>query len=405
VLTNDLLRVRRSSGNLVPRYLRGKVRKRVLPATEQLVEVLASSEGRRREALTLELDSLEHHPSDRVVMQGLRKLALDRCDFDLEDGIDPIEVRRRLFHGAAARRRELGARDEFDRDAALDDAAAALECERSVVEDRLFADLKQNERLVRVKSMNAQALLQRYDVALAQGILLRATRVDIALQNESPGRVRQLFRDARFHGLLHRVQRVDEGSYLIELDGPLSLFSAVQKYGFKLALFLPSLLRCKTWQLRAEVLWGKQREASSFELSPRDELVPYDKPMTGVAPELAKFLEGFRKLKSKWTIDSNEHIFALPGEVVCIPDFVFTNSETGEEVFLEAFGFWSRAAVWQRIETIERGFPSRIILALGKQLRVSEEALSSEQADQANLYVYKTKMRPKAVLERLEAGS
>ena len=93
-------------------------------------------------------------------------------------------------------------------------------------------------------------------------------------------------------------------------------------------------------------------------------------------------------------------LFALPGEAVCVPDLVFTNDATGEEVFLEAFGFWSRQAVWQRLETIERGFPSPIILAVGKQLRVSEAAL--EDRTSADLYVYRTTMRPKAILERLE---
>ena len=94
-------------------------------------------------------------------------------------------------------------------------------------------------------------------------------------------------------------------------------------------------------------------------------------------------------------------IIALPGEAVCVPDLSFTNDDTGEEVFLEAFGFWSRGAVWQRIETLARGFPSRIILAIGKHLRVSEELLDEDDAGQ--LYVYKQTMRPKAILERLDA--
>jgi predicted nuclease of restriction endonuclease-like RecB superfamily len=267
--------------------------------------------------------------------------------------------------------------------------------------ERLFADLRANERLVEMKKLSSQALLDRYDVALAQGVLLRAIRVQIALDGEDPGKVRQLFRAARFHGLMHRVRQLDEHRYLIELDGPFSIFSAVQKYGIKLAMFLPALLRCTRWRLRADIAWGKAKTEAVFELGPDDGLVPYDRSVSGVAPALAELIEGFRKLDCAWSVEANEHIFALPGEVVCVPDLVFSNAETGEQVFLEAFGFWSRTAVWQRIETLQSGFPSRILLAVGKQLRVSEEALGDDTPGE--LYVYKTSMRPKEILRRLES--
>jgi hypothetical protein len=89
--------------------------------------------------------------------------------------------------------------------------------------------------------------------------------------------------------------------------------------------------------------------------------------------------------------------------VVCIPDLVFTSKETGEEVFLEAFGFWSRAAVWKRVELLRKGFPARILLAVGKQLRVSEEVLADEDAGE--IYVYKRTISPREVLERLTRGA
>ena len=34
--------------------------------------------------------------------------------------------------------------------------------------------------------------------------------------------------------------------YTLQIDGPLSLFSATNKYGLQMALFLPSLLACAT---------------------------------------------------------------------------------------------------------------------------------------------------------------
>lgn len=403
MLTSELLRVRRSKGALEPRYLTAKLIPGLLPVAEQMVAALAGRRGERREVIEDALEAVDCRPSDRLVVQGLRKLLFDRCDFACSDGADPETLRRETFIRAAAARRELGARDALDRDAVLASVAEVFDTGPALIEDRLFADLRQNEVLVAVKPLDARALIERYNVALAQGVLMRATRVLVALDGEEPGRVRQLFRAARFHGLLHRVRDEGEGRYLVELDGPFSLFSAVQKYGLKLAMFLPAVLRCRRWRLRADVLWGKRKEPLLFELGPEAGLVPHDRRVSGIAPELAKFVEGFQSLESPWELVENDEIIAIPGEAVCVPDLRFTHRDTGEVVYLEAFGFWSRQAVWQRIETIEQGFPGRIILAVGKQLRVSEEVLSEDDAGQ--LYVYGASMRPKAVLERLDAGS
>jgi hypothetical protein len=56
--------------------------------------------------------------------------------------------------------------------------------------------------------------------------------------------------------------------------------------------------------------------------------------------------------------------------------------------------------VWQRVETVRRGVPGKLILAVGKQLRVSEEVLDESEA--AEIYVYRTSMQAKTILERLE---
>ena len=62
--------------------------------------------------------------------------------------------------------------------------------------------------------------------------------------------------------------------------------------------------------------------------------------------------------------------------------------------------------MWQRIETFSRresvsgALPPRVILAVGKQLRVSEELL--DDSDAGELYVYKKTMSARALLKRLE---
>ena len=84
-----------------------------------------------------------------------------------------------------------------------------------------------------------------------------------------------------------------------------------------------------------------------------------------------------------------------------MPDLVFTRRDTGEVLYMEALGFWSREAVWKRIELAEAGLTSPVLFAAPAKLRVSEAAL--DEAVPSALYVYKGKMRVSAVRERLDA--
>ena len=67
-----------------------------------------------------------------------------------------------------------------------------------------------------------------------------------------PAGYRHLFRSLKFHRLLHRIAKIPEGGYLVEIDGPASLFSSTTKYGLQLALVLPALRACDAWALDAE---------------------------------------------------------------------------------------------------------------------------------------------------------
>lgn len=401
MLTSELVRVRRQGRSVVPRFLSGPEHARLGAVADALIATLVAAIGSCRVDLMLSLSTVEHAPRDRPIVQGLIKLLLDRAEFLTPDGDSPTELRDVVFRIAAEERKGLGPTERFDRSRSLALASERLGITTERIEAQLFADLHNNERIVSFRATTAERLLQRYNVALAQGVLLRARSVEVSLTGEEPGRVRQLFRAARFHGLLHRVH-AHAGGYRIELDGPLSLFTSVQRYGLSLALFLPAVLRCRSWSIAADVAWGKERMPLRFELSPAQRLVPHGRPIEGVAPDLERFIDGFRELGSSWDVAVADEIIALPGEAAIVPDLDFTNRTTGERVWLEAFGYWSRAAVWQRIETIRRGFPGRIVLAVGKHLRVSEELLDESEAGE--LYVYRTSLQPKAVLERLDAS-
>ncbi len=404
MLTTDLVRIRKKDGKITPQYLRGPAIERLLPIVGYYGETFAGMIGAARDDLDAALDAADVAARDRVAALGLRKVLEDRAEFETAEGIDPEALRRELFADAALAHKSLELRDQFDRDAVLAATAARLGMTVEALEKGLYSDLRGSEILQSFRPLPAEGVIERYNLGLAQAILIRATRVTVRLEGEEVARYRDIFRAARFHQLLHTVHGDPTAGYTIELDGPFSLFDAVQRYGVRLALFLPSVLACASFQVEAEVLWGKEREKLTFAIDPSHGLsVAGAREPAGVAPDLELFCEAFRRLESPWSVAPNDRIFALPGEVVCVPDLVFASKETGEEVFLEAFGFWSRAAVWKRVELLRKGFPARILLAVGKQLRVSEEVLGDEDAGE--LYVYKRTISPREVLERLGRGA
>src|SRR5262249_21024850 len=152
----------------------------------------------------------------------------------------PDEVRDAVFLAAARQRQATleQLRQTFARADILQAVATQMNTDVAQVEANLFADLKSEQRLTQFKDTTPERLLERYNVALAQANLLRSSGVEIVIKGETPQRYRQIFRQIKFHRLICEVEPVKGGAYRLKLDGPLSLFSATQKYGLQLALFL-----------------------------------------------------------------------------------------------------------------------------------------------------------------------
>jgi predicted nuclease of restriction endonuclease-like RecB superfamily len=380
VLTGKMIRVRYSRDRIIPCYL---------PAhdaawhedAERLLEIFRRAEQRTRGELEEEVRDAFGDAPDQLVHQGLAKLLLDRCEFEVASARPPEEIRNAVFQTAAATRAKAKTRVEtiaaprFHRDAVLEEAGAQLGMAPEAVVHGLFADLKSEQRLVRFKDLTAERLLQRYNVALAQAVVLRAVGVQVYLRGEPPQRYRQLLRLLKFHRLMCEVEATGPDAYCLRLDGPLSLFSATHKYGLQLALFLPAVLQCRDFEMHAELGWGPQRRPKVFKLTPRDGLVSHA-PDTGmyVPPELAMFAELFRRKINDW--DISEEVDLLPlGSSFWVPDYQLVHRATGRVVYLEVLGFWRRASVQRHLERLRQHARGPFLLAVSDQLRVEDAEL------------------------------
>ena len=402
MLTTDLVRVRRRAGRIETPPLRAAEKERLLVVAERYVAAARAAVGGTRAAFETACDDVSHHPTDYRLVRGLRKLVEDRCEFEVRDDLDPPALRRTVFGRAAAARRALGDADDFDPDPVVAAAAADLGLAAPDVRNALFADLKENHVLARFDAIGGPALVAAYETAQKQAVLLRAVRVVVTLQRPEPRGLRLFFRRLKFHRLLYLATRLPEGACRIEIDGPFSLFRSVTTYGLQLALLLPILDACgPAWELDADVLWGSQRQPATYHLEGEPAAHPVRED-AGLPDEVARLRNRFREMETPWAVEVARALLDLPGIGLCVPDLVFTHRDTGRRVYFEALGYWSREAVWRRVDLVEAGLPHPIVFAVSSRLRVSEEVLDGELP--GRLYVYKGAIGARAVEERLDAS-
>ena len=376
MLTGKMVRVRFARDNIVPQYL-AVDDPQWLQVVEQLLGIFRSSNGSTRCQLEEEIDDLFGALPQPQVHQGLAKLLEDRCEFEVQSDLPPEEVREAVFMAAARTRQALLEQigTTFSRHEVLEAVARQMKTEPAKVEASLFADLKSEQRLTQFSDTTPDRLLQRYNVALAQAILLRSTGVDIVIRGETPALYRQLLRQVKFRRLICDVEMVKANAYRLHLDGPLSLFSATQKYGLQLALFLPTLLLCADFDLNAKLRWGTERKAKVFQLSPKDGLVSHQAE-TGayVPPEVPMFVEMFQKKIADWEIREEAEIIPL-GKIFWVPDYRLVHRATGQCVMLDILGFWRRSSVERHLQLLRENADRPFIIALSDQLNIEEADL------------------------------
>jgi predicted nuclease of restriction endonuclease-like RecB superfamily len=378
MLVGKMVRVRYARDRIIANYL--DMRDPGWRETaEQLLDLFRAQVGGTRGELEDELRERFGDDPSQLVHQGLAKLLEDRCEFEVDASLPPEQIRASVFRLAAQERQSSHQAEvfTFNRQAVLERAAKELAITADQVDQGLFADLKSQQRLIHFQDLTSDRLLQRYNVALAQAILLRATGVHVTVRGEPPQRYRQLLRQVKFHRLVCEAEKLGQDSFALHLDGPLSLFSATHKYGLQLALFLPAVLLCRDFDLRAELRWGSQKKPRYFLLGPRDGLVSHlaDTGMY-VPPELNMFARLFAERVTDWELSEETEIYPL-GTGFWVPDFRLRHRPTGKTVLLEVLGFWRRSSAEKHLQRLRQHVTEPFLLAVSDQLHIDEAELDN----------------------------
>ncbi|HZT57049.1 MAG TPA: DUF790 family protein [Pyrinomonadaceae bacterium] len=389
MLTADLAMSWQRGEQIRPRYIDADDGE-YLRAAADLTALFAEHEGARRATLEESLADYVGTGTDYKILRGLIKLLTDRCEFETSAPADPTEIRRALFLKARAMH-PLTSEDA--RAQVVAESARELACEAEALDESLYADLPENQNLTVFETISPRELLDLYNVAQAQALLYRAVEMRLWLEPQTAEGYRELFGAIKAYNLIHTVKGNSRDGYEVRLDGPASIFQRSQKYGIQMAVFLPALLLCKGWRMRAEIQAARGR-AAFFELSSEQTRLRshYLDADAYENPVIEKLAATWGKAGSQWTLEPSGEVIDL-GDSAFIPDFVLRNPP-GARVFLEVLGFWTPEHLRERLLEFDHARIKNFVLAAWDELRGSRDPLTNVPP---NTIVFKRSLDPSVV--------
>lgn len=438
MLTADLARSRTRDGEVHPLFIDiSDERYRETAAT--LIALFEDHLGEAKGELDDAIDELTVADTDYKIVQGLAKLLRDECEFEQQAAANPREIRKRLFERAndrypIVRQPTLGEdtqKLEIYSTVADEFGISLEECYRG-----MYADLEDNKRLVRFGDQSivedadesestattkltgnskqtydqheqtVDWLLARYNLALAQAVLYDAPKMYIRVWDNFG----TVFSYMKLFGLMHRIYPIDEdgtrvastdlaAGYEVELDGPVSLFRKSQKYGIRMANFLPALPLCDRWEMRAEILdEGSAGDTKQFTLDHTDGLGSHYSTGQRFDSDVERTLaRKWERATTEWDLQREDDVFDLGSEVM-IPDFAIEHPD-GRRAIMEIIGFWTPEYLTSKLAKIRQIEADNFVLAVSERLDCSDEDFG-DSADR--VLWFKTGMHVYDVVELAE---
>jgi hypothetical protein len=373
-----------------------------------LIQLFREAVSKTRGELQSELQVLEGDATDYRVKRGLAHLlSTEHCTFETISPLDPAMLRQRVFERAAS-----SVPTPQSAAATLTALADALshELARQVTSEHiragLYADLPERQVLTGFEAPTADALLHRYNLAQAQGILYRASGVTITAHRNDPGEYKLLFRYLKLFGLMTYIEGDAEHGFTLTIDGPTSLFKPSTRYGLALAKLLPALLHVSKWDLVATLVPPARLTSEAplrFSLTSGCDLVshyPPGKPYDSIVEQA--FAVRWAQTKTDWQLEREVDLVPIPGSVM-VPDFRLVHPD-GRSYLLEIVGYWRPDYLRKKFAQVRRAGRADLILAVSQRLNLERAGVTVHDVP-ARLVWFKDRVQPQAVLAAIEQTS
>ena len=372
MLTRELLLFRVRDGKLRPSFVKQGDAGLLALAGELIAEVEAAR-GRSRDEVEEALGLKAGAYTRPKVARGLAKLLVDRMSFE-EPSEGVCEARAATFREAARVLRALPPDATVEGYEAR--LAEALPHPLPELREALYADLPGHRKLLEWEALSPAELMDRYNLALAQGPLFDARRLTLRARAPELLRVRKVLRWLKFCRLVAEVRR-DGEDWVLEVEGPGSMLALQKKYGLQLASFLSVVPVLERWHLTAAI--ESPRRRVTLVLDEKDPLVsPHAAALGHIPPEVASLAESFED--ADWELD----LLPLPRHMgatgLCVPDLTFRHRNTGREVALELFHAWHAGPLARRLEELRSRPDEGLLLGVDRALARDAQARTELEA-------------------------
>ncbi|HEX5075247.1 MAG TPA: DUF790 family protein [Gemmatimonadaceae bacterium] len=370
---------------------------RVSVLLDRLCQLVRRLEGWPRASVVEALRRQERRVRDVARLSGIAKTLLDLCQFvpPGNAALSPT-VRDAVFRARGRRWPPL----PFDHDAPYQDAAAELGRSVDDVRQLLYADMPDERVLRHAPDITGRALLARYNLELARGVLLDADRLTVTAR----GGWRGIFRAVKAARLMYVVRRHGK-SYEVDITGPAAAFIVRRsRYGARLARVIPALMRAPRWRFEAQ-LRGPDDTPLRFRARGRPRAAGPAAPVGGRARRpgydsswerslASDFRRQFgRDARHGWTL-ARESSPVVAGDELFLPDFTLHHAD-GREALVEIVGFWTPEYLEAKARKIAAAGLGTLILVVYRGLAVGGNAAALEAAVGGNRIVWFT-ARPRA---------
>jgi predicted nuclease of restriction endonuclease-like RecB superfamily len=350
---------------IIPDCLTPKNHPKYPDFAQQMVEIYQSGIGRSRRDLHQEVRMLFANEPDCPPrrIDAFCKLLDDASVYSCDIPGKAAKLRREVFRLASTFHPLVVRKDRFFENCEREvknKIAAQLGKSWDHIELNLFADVIDNHKLTRFKGFeNSRELLTRYNVGQLQVALFNAAEMVVQATDD----LKTIIRYAKLARLMHTIEQLSDGVYRIRFNGPASVLRQTRRYGVSMAKFLPSLLSCRNWSMKARLETRRKGFYVNLELSHYDRFKSYLPAREEFDSKVEEnFAEkwgdetrsGWRLLRESEMIWKDQRVF--------FPDFVLQHDD-GRKVLLEIVGFWTPEYIQEKAKTLKIFHDYHILLA------------------------------------------
>jgi predicted nuclease of restriction endonuclease-like RecB superfamily len=370
---------------------------------QDLICLFRRYQGQSHAAWEAAMRAYEGARLDYVFIRGLAKVLADAATFTpLTTPHPPPMLRERTFaYGPVFEQPDMF--HPTTRQEVLQGLAQGFGLSIGEHDEMLYADRHASLRLTDAgPAWTPLELLARYNLELARGALYWASHITIEVSSN----YKDLWKFIKLFKLMFWAQPMPGGGYRIDLDGPISPFvTSTLRYGRQLAAFLPALLLCERWQMRAYVHPPQAKGETIYRLDHTCSLRSHFKSSGAFDSRLeedfaSEFEQKMGGKRGHWQLTRESEVLLL-GDTVMVPDFVLTDTrDEKRRILIELVGFWHPNYLRRKVEKVHAANCAHLLLLVYKGLNVTEEAFL-DAASQVIFFQEKPVL--KEVMETVEA--